>query len=124
MTGQLNVIMPSATPLGWNAVRVTYSGVPGNFTPVNVVASSVGIFAINSAGFGPGIFTNYVGPGNEPVNTTRVTARRGQTVTLWGTGLGAALNADNVPPQPGNLPGSVQVYRRRQTGNHQALQRS
>jgi hypothetical protein len=53
---------------------------------------------------------NFVAPGNEPFNSTAVTARPGQIVTLWGTGLGAGLNADNVAPQPGNLPTPIEIF--------------
>ena len=33
-----------------------------------------------------------------------------QTMILYGTGLGAGLNADNVAPQAGNLPTKVEVF--------------
>jgi hypothetical protein len=45
-----------------------------------------------------------------PLNSAAAPARPGQTVILWGTGLGAGLNADNIAPQPGDLPVDVEIW--------------
>jgi uncharacterized protein (TIGR03437 family) len=76
---------------------------------VTVVASSLGIFAINSGGFGPGVVQNFT-PEALPVNSAVATARPGQAVIAWGTGLGPGLNPDNVAPQPGDLPVNVEIW--------------
>jgi uncharacterized protein (TIGR03437 family) len=107
--GQINAIMPSNAPLGGVSLRVSFNGQAGNFSPANVVASSLGIFAINSGGFGPGIVQNFT-PEALTVNSAVATARPGQTVIAWGTGLGAGLNADNVAPQSGDLPVNVEIW--------------
>jgi uncharacterized protein (TIGR03437 family) len=107
--GQINAIMPSNAPLGAVSVRVTFNGQASNFSPVTVVASSPGIFAINSGGFGPGVVQNFT-PEALPVNSAVVTARPGQTMIAWGTGLGAGLNADNVAPQSGDLPVNAEIW--------------
>ena len=106
---QINAIMPSNAPLGAVSVRVTFNGQAGNFSPATVVTSSLGIFAINSGGFGPGVVQNFT-PEALPVNSAVVTARPGQTMIAWGTGLGAGLNADNVAPQSGDLPVNVDIW--------------
>jgi hypothetical protein len=79
--GQVNAIMPSKAPLGLVSVTVTYNGVTSNPTFATVVASSFGIFAVNSGGFGPGILQNFVTQANQPINTLRQTAAPGQVIT-------------------------------------------
>ncbi len=101
--GQINAVMPSNAPLGEVSIRVTYNG-EGNFSPATVAASSLGVFAVNRAGFGPGIVQNFLAQDDQPVNSAVATVRPGQVVTLWGTGLGPGLNADNAQPQAGDLP--------------------
>ena len=107
---QINAIMPSNAPLGPSSVRVSFDGQAGNFSPIEVTSSSVGLFSVSSAGSGPGVIQNFVSQTNQPVNSGLVTARPGQVVTLWATGLGPALDADNVPPQPGELPVDVEIW--------------
>ncbi|MBI1354424.1 MAG: hypothetical protein GC160_08760 [Acidobacteria bacterium] len=107
---QINAILPSDAPLGRVALRVTFGEEAGNWVPVTVVESSVGLFAVNSAGSGPGITQNFVSQTDQPLNSRRLAARPGQIVTLWGTGLGAGLNADRDAPQPGDLPADVEIY--------------
>jgi len=106
---QVNAVMPSDAPLGRVSVRVTYDGEIGNFSPANVVESSFGAFTINSSGFGPGVVQNVESTGLL-VNSADVSARPGETVILYGTGLGAGLNPDNVAPQAGDLPVTVEIW--------------
>lgn len=108
--GQINAILPSNAPLGSATLRITYNNQPGNFAPIEVVPVSVGIFAINSGGFGPGVVQNFVTSTNTPVNSATASAKPGQFAILWATGLGASLNGDTVEPQAGNLPGTVEVF--------------
>jgi uncharacterized protein (TIGR03437 family) len=104
--GQINAIMPSNAPLG--AVSVVVQN--GNFktppAPARVVTDSFGIFGV----VGPGIMQNFVSASSLPLNTPSNPATPGQTIILYGTGLGAGLNADNVAPQAGNLPTKVEVF--------------
>ena len=108
--GQVNAIMPSGAPVGQVSIRVTLNGEAGNFSTVTVVESSLGIFAINSGGFGVGVIQNFVAQDNQPLNSLSAAARPGQVATLWATGLGAGLNEDNVAPLPGNLPVEVEIF--------------
>jgi len=107
---QLNVIMPSNAPLGRVSVQVTYSGSSSNPAPINVVPGALGIFSVNSAGFGPGVLTNYVSSASQPVNSLQASAVPGQVITLWGTGLGPVTGGDNVAPPAGNLKASTEVF--------------
>lgn len=106
---QINAVMRSDAPLGDVSVRVSYDGEVGNFSPARVEPSSVGLFTVGSAGFGPGIVQNFVSSADQPLNSLESVAVPGQAVTLWATGLGAGLNADNVAPEPGTLPVDVEV---------------
>jgi uncharacterized protein (TIGR03437 family) len=106
--GQINAIIPSGAPLGRVSIRATVNGVASNPCTVNIVAANVGLFSVNSGGFGPGIIQNFSADGIV-VNSTQLTARPGQVEILWGTGLGAVA-ADNVAPTPGDLPIQVEVF--------------
>ena len=107
---QVSAIMPSNAPLGKVAVRVRFNNVRGNPAVVNIVPASPGLFAINSAGFGPAVLQNFVSAAEQPINTSRVTARPGQFAVLWATGLGPVAHADNVAPTAADLPGEVEIF--------------
>lgn len=107
---QISAIMPSNAPLGKVAVRVRFNNQRSNPAIVTVIASSVGLFAINSAGFGPAVLQNFVSVAEQPINTSRVTARPGQFAVLWATGLGPVPHADNVAPTAADLPGEVEIF--------------
>jgi uncharacterized protein (TIGR03437 family) len=106
---QINAIMPSSTKPGRVAVMVSYNNQQSNPSPITVVASAFGIFSANSGGFGPGILTNFVTSANQPINALSISASVGQTVTIWGTGLGAVA-ADNIAPTAGNLATQTEVF--------------
>jgi uncharacterized protein (TIGR03437 family) len=107
---QINAVMPSNVPTGTVQVTVTYNGATSTTAPVQVVASNFGAFSV-SAGRGPGIVQNYVSPTQAPLNTSGVTAAPGDTVILWGTGLGPLPGgaSDSLPPAAGSLAVSVRV---------------
>ena len=122
---QINAIMPSNAPLGRVSVQVTYNapslpcfgpgsapcyGPTSNPVPVTVVPSNFGIFALNGGGFGPGILQNFISQASQPINSNTQTARPGQVITMWGTGLGPLASADNVAPPAGSLPVQVDVF--------------
>jgi uncharacterized protein (TIGR03437 family) len=107
---QINAIMPSNAPLGAVSMYVTFNNSKSPPTPARVVTDSFGVFSINGAGVGPGVLQNFVSSTNTPVNLPSVAAQPGQTIILYGTGLGAGLNADNVAPQAGNLATKVEVF--------------
>ncbi len=108
--GQINAIMPSNAPLGRVSVVVTVNGVRSLLSPIDVVNSTFGIYAISSGGFGPGVFQNFNSQTDQPVNSLTVPAQPGQVVTLWGTGLGPVTFPDNVAPTPGSLPTDTEVF--------------
>jgi len=76
-------------------LTLTYNGVSTLFPlPVNVVTSAAGIYTLGSSGLGPGIFTAADGS----VNTFAASARSGDIVTAWATGLGPVSGPDNEVP--------------------------
>jgi len=99
-SGQLNAIMPSDAPLGRVSLRVTFNGEQSNPETVTVVENSVGIFTATGAGIGPGIVQNVISQTEQPINTTTRTAKPGQVVTMWATGLGPISAPDNSAPPP------------------------
>lgn len=107
---QINAIMPSNAPLGMSAVVVTVNGTKSFAYPVQVVNSNPGIFAINSAGIGPGVFQNFNSSNDQPVNSLLNAATRGQAITMWLTGLGPVSYPDNISPAAGNLPTPVEIF--------------
>ncbi len=105
--GQINAIVPSATPVGTGTVTVTYNGQTSAPEPINVVASSFGVFAVNSAGSGPGIvtFADY------SLVTINKAANPGETLIIWGTGLGAVSGNEAGGALPGDMPSNpVKVF--------------
>lgn len=108
--GQINAIMPSNAPLGTAALRVSVNGSKSNAVPVQVTTSAFGIIAANSAGNGPGVLQNFIAADNMPVNEPTIAAQPGQTIILWGTGLGPVAGGDNVPPPVGNLSVKTEVF--------------
>jgi uncharacterized protein (TIGR03437 family) len=100
LASQLAAILPSTTPIGEATVTVTYSGKTSAPAKITVVKSQLGIFTANSQGTGPAAAQH--GADSSPILLTTA-AKPGETIVLYGTGLGAISGADNVPP------GAVQV---------------
>ena len=108
--GQVNAIMPSGAPLGRVLARLTFNGEQSNPTPMTIAENSVGIFTATAAGIGPGIFQNFISQTEQPFNTPSKTARPGQVVTMWATGLGPISGPDGEAPPVGSLPFDVEIF--------------
>lgn len=103
---QINAVLPSNTPIGTGNLIVTFNGtksaVPAQ-PNITVIASSFGTFTRNETGTGPGIITNAV---TYQYLTPFATAKPGDYLTIWGTGLGPAPNVATeatAPPSATNL---------------------
>ena len=83
--GQVAAILPSNTPTGAGTMTVTYNGSPTAPIAVTIVPHSFGTFGINSAGSGPGVFTNAT---TASVNTITASAAPGRAVGHLGHWLG------------------------------------
>lgn len=107
---QINAVMPSNAPLGWVSVQVTYNNARSNPAPAYVVNDSAGIFTSIGTGLGPGAIHNFVTAASQPANSTANSAKPGQVVTLFATGLGPITSPDNQAPPAGTLPTPVEVW--------------
>ena len=104
---QINAVLPSTTPAGSGTLTVTYNGATSATAPITVVANSFGTFSLNEGGSGPGIITD----ANYAILTQIHTAKPGDAVILWGTGLGPApdpATEQSAPPAQINQCGSGQ----------------
>ena len=105
--GQVAAILPSVTPVGTGTITVSYNGAASATQPIKVAASSFGIFTINQQGGGQAV----VQDANYKFNSATFAFQPGETVVLWGTGLGPISGSDANTPPSGNIPGiDVTVY--------------
>lgn len=107
---QVAAILPSSTPLGTGTMTVTYNGQTSATEPITVVANSFGMFTLNQAGSGPAVIQNANTSTDLRVNTVTESAKPGQLVILWGTGLGAVQGNEAAGPLPGALTVDTKVY--------------
>jgi uncharacterized protein (TIGR03437 family) len=97
--GQVAAILPSDTPIGAATVTVSYNGQTSAAASINVVQSGLGVFTDNSQGNGPAIAQVYhVGSTTPGLVALTNSAEPGDTLIVYGTGLGAITGADNEPP--------------------------
>lgn len=108
--GQVGAVLPSSTPLGAGTVTVTFQGETSAPEAITVVRRSFGVFTLNQAGSGPAIVQNFNSESDQPLNSLITPARPGQSVTLWGTGLGPVAADDASGPAPGDLDSGITVY--------------
>jgi uncharacterized protein (TIGR03437 family) len=103
---QVAAVLPSTTPLGAGTLTLTYNNKSATY-PINVVASNFGLSTVNESGSGAAVVTF---PNYSVVSQTN-TAKPGDSLVLWGTGLGAlpAGQSDASAAVGGNLPATIQV---------------
>jgi uncharacterized protein (TIGR03437 family) len=91
--GQVAVVIPSSAPTGAGSLTVTNGSMTSAAFPITIVTSALGFDTI---GYGMAVVTDaQTGALITPANS----ARPGQIVTFWGSGLGAdARNTDVAPP--------------------------
>ena len=107
---QVAAIMPSNAPEGDGSLVVSYQNLASTSVPIHVVRSAFGIFTRNQAGSGPAIVQNFVSQVSMPLNSLIGSATPGQTVILWGTGLGPVSGDETAGPLPGTLPFLDSLY--------------
>jgi uncharacterized protein (TIGR03437 family) len=103
---QIAAVLPSNTPTGNGTITVNYGGLSGS-APIQVVPSALGLDTYYQTGTGLGVAT--IGA---TVTNYNVSASPGQTVTLWGSGLGADLaDSDTVfTSTPHSVSTPLQIY--------------
>ncbi len=103
---QVAAILPSDTPTGAGSVVVTFNNQTSAPFAIRVVRASFGIFALNQAGSGPGVFTD---PDFVP-NTLVRAATPSSVWIIWGTGGGPVSGNENEKPLPGDQTWNVVVF--------------
>jgi len=106
LAGQVSAILPSSTPVGVGTVTVTYNGQTSGTLPVTVVSSNFGMYTLSQNGSGPAVVTS----GTNEVITLTSTAKPGDTVVLYGTGLGPYSGDETNPPVESGLNVNAAVY--------------
>ena len=97
---QINAVLPSGTPVGTGTLTVTSNGQTSATAPIQVVKNNFGTFTVNSAGSGPGIVTY----ADFSLVTISKAANPGETLILWGTGLGPVTGNEAGSALPGDQP--------------------
>jgi uncharacterized protein (TIGR03437 family) len=92
---QFSFVVPSNTPVGAGTLVANFSGIGSTTAPITIVENNFGIYSANYSGEGPAVI-------DDAINFDRITvtnsARPGENLAIWGTGLGAVGgSADNVP---------------------------
>ena len=83
---QIAAVLPADTPIGSGTLTVTYKGAASNAFPIQVVPNAFGLDTYY--GTGSGLITATDANSGTLFNYMN-SASPGQTITLWGTGLGA-----------------------------------
>jgi len=107
---QVAVLLPSSTPTGKGTITLTYNGAISATAKIQVVASSFGVFTLNQSGIGPAVVQNFVSATNLPVNTLMAPAVAGQTLILYGTGLGPVTFDESGPPVAADMATNLDLY--------------
>ncbi len=79
---QIAAVLPAKTPVGSGTITVTHNGVPSTPATINVVANALGFNSYNGSGIAQDAVTYAL------LDYTH-SGKPGQTIVLWGTGLGA-----------------------------------
>jgi uncharacterized protein (TIGR03437 family) len=114
LAGQLAALLPSATAAGSYDVRVIYNGQPSAPRRVTVVERNFGFATQAQNGAGPAQAT-YGGADLNRFTTGTVgswavrPAKAGDTMILWGTGLGPDLSSDLTGATSGDQAAAAQV---------------
>ena len=108
--GQVAAVLPSNTPVGDGTLTLTFNNQTSAAVPIRVSASTFGMFTRNSGGTGPAIVQNFISQSQQPTNSLIEAAQPGQTVILWGTGLGPVTGNEAAAPLPGDFTVPVEVY--------------
>lgn len=99
---QVAAVLPSTTPVGSGTITLTYNGQASQPIPIQVTPSAFGLGTLNQAGTGGILATDYP---NYNLITPTASAAPGQTIIMWGSGLGADTNNNDrtYPNQQDNL---------------------
>ena len=109
LASQVAAILPSNAPVGVASVTVTYGGQTSKPATINVVKTQFGIFTQNSQGNGPAIAQVFAGSATPTLMGLTAPGQPGNTLVIYGTGLGAISGPDNQPPGAVSVGSNVTV---------------
>ena len=110
LAGQIAGIVPSQTPVGDYNVTVTYNNSTSAPLRVAVVSRNFALVSLAGSGTGPAVIQNFVaGATVLPINQFGAPARPGQTLILYGTGMGPIASRDDQPPGLQDLKGPTNL---------------
>ena len=93
--GSAAAIFPSNVPVGTAMLTLSNNQQTTPFpTPVTVAPIAAGLYTLSSSGMGPGVFTG----GDGAAKTFASSAKTGEIVTAWATGLGPVSGPANALP--------------------------
>ncbi len=103
---QIAAVLPAATPVGTGTITVTYNGTPSAAAPIQVVPTT---FGIDNYDGNTAVVTDAV---SGAVLTYTNSAKPGEIVIMWGTGLGAdPADSDTTYISSGHMINTpLQVY--------------
>jgi hypothetical protein len=107
--GQINALLPSATPVGLNLLSVRRDGVASDPVAFRVVRSSFGLFGFGSGVVRSAVAQRFVSESELPIATGAAAARTGDTIVLWGTGLGPVAGPETAASEAGGLDTPIEV---------------
>ena len=94
IAGQIAAVLPASTPVGTGTLTVTYNGLTSAAATLQVVPSALGFDTLSGLTNGTGVATD---PFTGVLFTFTNSAKPGQIIVLWGSGLGAdAADSDTV----------------------------
>jgi uncharacterized protein (TIGR03437 family) len=102
---QVAAVLPSATPVGTGTLTVSYRGASASIA-IQVLTAGFGTATLNESGTGPATVTD---PSYNAITMVNP-AHPGDTLILWGTGLGAVSGDETEPPAEVDLGTGVQVF--------------
>jgi uncharacterized protein (TIGR03437 family) len=102
--GQLGGVLPSNTPVGTGTLTVTNSTGTSAPASIKVVESAFGTISLDGSGTGQAAAFNL-----RSILTPSDSARPGETIVLYGSGLGPINGDDSVPPAIANLPSPISI---------------
>lgn len=83
--GQIAAVLPASTPVGTGTLTVTYNNVTSAPATMQVVQSALGLDTLSGQPTGTVVATDPLGA----IFNYTTSAKPGQIITLWGSGLGA-----------------------------------
>jgi uncharacterized protein (TIGR03437 family) len=88
VANQIAAVLPASTPIGTGTIKVTYNGATSAPATMQVVPSALGLDTISGQPTGTAVATNPLSASGSIFNYA-ASAKPGQSITLWGSGLGA-----------------------------------